>query len=145
MKILGLELLTRKQDHYRNSFMDFATLAIFFSSITATTLQFSFASADSTIFSTIVNVCWFSSLVLSIASATNSFLGTVVHQSAEFLRPSQKSDRRFLQKWFKFIPSFLLAFAGALFLAGLCTFTFSSAMGNPPQVRLFSVSKFTEN
>ncbi|KLO06220.1 hypothetical protein SCHPADRAFT_946268 [Schizopora paradoxa] len=50
----GLDALIKKQDHFRNSFMDFATVAIFFSSITATTLQFSFQSGDSTISSTIL-------------------------------------------------------------------------------------------
>ncbi|KLO09301.1 hypothetical protein SCHPADRAFT_572982 [Schizopora paradoxa] len=54
----GLRALINKQDHTRNSFMDFATLAIFFSSITASALQFSYSSADSTYSCMVVNVCW---------------------------------------------------------------------------------------
>lgn len=136
----GLELLVKKQDHFRDSFMDLATVAIFFSSITATTLQFSYTSADTTRSAAIVNFCWFASLVLSIASATNSFLGAIVHQSPDFLHPSQslkRLDYRFLQKWFKLIPPILLAISGILFLIGVCSFTFSSTNSIPSQVRGF--------
>ncbi|KLO08624.1 hypothetical protein SCHPADRAFT_893745 [Schizopora paradoxa] len=135
----GLETLIKKQDHFRNSFMDFATVAIFFSSITATTLQFSYQSADTTISSTIVNLCWFSSLVLSIASATNSLLGVLVHQSPEYLHPSQNLDFRFLQNWFKYIPPVLLTISGLLFLIGFCGFTFLSSMTFSSQGRAIQV------
>jgi len=137
--LLGLEMLVKKQDHFRNSFMDFATVAIFFSSITATTLQFSFTAANTSFSWTIVNLCWFGSLVLSIASATNSFLGAVVHQSPEFLRPSQRVDHQILQKWFKIIPPILLTISGALFLIGICSFTFSSTSSIPSQGRATQV------
>lgn len=117
--------------------MDFATVAIFFSSITSTTLQFSFQSADGTVSSTIVNLCWFASLVLSIASATNSLLGVLVHQSPEYLRPSRNLDFRFLQNWFKFVPPMLLTCSGVLFLVGFCGFTFLSTGSFASQVCLF--------
>lgn len=136
--IQGLETLIKKQDHFRNSFMDFATVAIFFSSITATTLQFSFQSADNSISSTIVNLCWFASLVLSIASATNSLLGVLVHQSPEYLRPSRNFDFRFLQDWFKYVPPILLTTSGVLFLIGFCGFTFLSTSAFASQVHLFT-------
>jgi len=127
----GLKALIKKQDHFRNTFMDYATVAIFFSSITATTLQFSYASADSSISSKIVNLCWFASLVLSIASATNSFLGAIVHQSPEFLRPSQALDYRLQQRYFRYIPTILLSISGMLFLIGFCSFSFlSGSNGN---------------
>ncbi|KLO11693.1 hypothetical protein SCHPADRAFT_941841 [Schizopora paradoxa] len=122
----GLEALIKKQEHSRNSFMDFATVAIFFSSITATTIQFSFQSGDHSVPSIIVNICWFASLVLSISSATNSLLGVLVHQSPEYLRPSRSRDYHFLQGWFRFVPPTLLSMSGALFLMGLCGFTFLS-------------------
>jgi len=122
----GLKALIKKQDHFRNTFMDYATVAIFFSSITATTLRFSYASADSSVSSKIVNICWFASLVLSIASATNSFLGAIVHQSPEFLRPSQALDYRLQQRYFRYMPTILLSISGMLFLIGFCGFTFPS-------------------
>lgn len=120
--------------------MDFATVAIFFSSITATTLQFSYQTADNTISSTIVNLCWFASLVLSIASATNSLLGVLVHQSPEYLRPSRNMNSSFLQNWFKYIPPTLLTISGALFLIGFCSFTYLSTSSFKSQVR--SLQKF---
>ena len=124
--------------------MDFATVAIFFSSITATTLQFSFQSGDSTISSTIVNLCWFASLVLSIASATNSLLGVLVHQSPEYLRPSHNLDFRFLQNWFKYVPPMLLTISGVLFLVGFCGFTFLPAMSISSQVLIVFLCKSWE-
>ncbi|KLO11679.1 hypothetical protein SCHPADRAFT_941830 [Schizopora paradoxa] len=132
----GLDTLIKKQDHFRNSFMDFATVAIFFSSITATTLQFSFQSGDSTISSTTVNLCWFPSLVLSIASATNSLLGALVHQSPEYLRPSQDLGFRILQNWFKYVPPTLLTCSGVLFLVGFCAFSFLSTSSFSSQGRV---------
>lgn len=139
-KYVGLETLLKKQDHFRNSFMDFATVAIFFSSITATTLQFSFQSADHTVSSTIVNICWFASLVLSIASATNSLLGVLVHQSPEYLRPTQRRDHLFLQHWCKYVPPTLLTMSGVLFLIGFCGFTFLSAAAFTSQVCISLIS-----
>jgi len=129
----GLEMIIRKQEHLRNTFMDSAALATFFSSITATTLQFSYTSADTTRAWTIVNLCWFASLVLSIASATNSFLGAIVHQSPETLRLSQRPDHKVLRIWFKFIPSTFLTISGLLFLIGICGFTHSSTVQNRSQ------------
>lgn len=127
-------MLIKKQDHFRNSFMDFATVAIFFSSITATTLQFSFQFADHTISSTIVNICWFASLILSVASATNSLLGVLVHQSPEYLRPSRNLDNNLLQNWFKYIPTTLLTISGVLFSVGFCSFAYLSTSSFTSQV-----------
>jgi len=132
----GLEELIKRQDHFRNTFMDFATVAIFFSSISATTLQFSYASTNTSSSWTIVNLCWFASLVLSIASATSSFLGAIVHQSPEHLRRSKTSgiNFRILSTWFRVFPSALLTFSGILFLIGVCAFTFASSQGRAIQI-----------
>jgi len=135
----GLEALIKEQDHYRDSFMDIATVAIFFSSITATTLQFSYISANTTLSSTIVNICWFASLVLSIASATNSFLGAIVHQSPNYSPRSDSFRHRVLQTWFGASPPTLLTISGILFLMGICSFTFSSAGTSPSQGLLIKI------
>lgn len=138
----GIDTLIKKQDHFRNSFMDFATVAIFFSSITATTLQFSYQAADQSVISMVVNLCWFTSLVLSIASATNSFFGAIIHQSPEYLRPSTNLNFRFLQAWFKFTPPTLLSISGLLFLIGICAFTFLAVGSVANQVRAVSSPRF---
>lgn len=115
------------QDYFRNSFMNIATVAIFFSSIAASTLQFSYQnSAGSGATWDAVNNLWFASLVLSIASATNGFLGATVYQSPEYLSRANNLEYHLLQLWFNTCPSLFLTLAGAMFLFGLCTFTFSS-------------------
>ncbi|KLO07915.1 hypothetical protein SCHPADRAFT_944879 [Schizopora paradoxa] len=126
--VRGLDRILVNQDYFRNAFMNSSTIAIFFSSITATTLQFSYLSSGAEGVSwTIVNACWFASLVLSIASATNGFLGAVVHQSPEYLGRANNLEDHLLQMWFRVCPSLLLTFAGALYLAGLCAFAISSS------------------
>lgn len=129
----GLKALIKEQDHFRNSFMDFATIAIFCSSITATTLQFLYISTNSSFSSTVINVYWFASLVLSIASATNSFLGAIVHQSPNYLPRSDGFRHRVLKIWFGACPQTLLTISGILFLIGVCSFTFSSTTPTPSQ------------
>lgn len=139
---LGLKALIEKQDHTRSSFMDLATLAIFFSSITASMLQFSYSSGNLTFAWTVVNICWFASLVLSIASATNSFLGAIVYQSPEYLRRSQGIDHQVLQAWFKICPPILLTFSGMLFLVGICVFTFSSTQVRFCRIYMYHKTSF---
>ncbi|KLO19827.1 hypothetical protein SCHPADRAFT_42607 [Schizopora paradoxa] len=131
----------RKQEQFRTSFMDFATLATFFSSITATTLQFSFGNADSDSTWTLVNICWFASLVLSVASAANSFLGAIVHHPGFLVRPY---ENRSVQNWFRFSPAILLTISGMLFLVGMCGFTFSrSSSGTPSQTQGTAIQVIT--
>jgi len=118
--------------------MNIATVAIFFSSIAASTLQFSYQnSAGSGPTWDAVNNLWFASLVLSIASATNGFLGATVYQSPDYLSRANNVEYRLLQLWFNTCPSLFLTLAGAMFLFGLCTFTFSS--GQDSITRLLTV------
>ncbi|KLO15802.1 hypothetical protein SCHPADRAFT_244292 [Schizopora paradoxa] len=134
----GLRRMQTNQDYFRNSFMNIATVAIFFSSIAASTLQFSYQnSAGSGPTWDAVNNLWFASLVLSTASATNGFLGATVYQSPEYLSRANNLEYHLLQLWFSTCPSFFLTLAGAMFLFGLCTFTFSS--GQDSLTRLLTV------
>lgn len=57
------------------------TIATFFSSVTATTLQFSYQQTGS-LLSDVVNFCWFVSLVFSVASGVNSLLGMTWRKSS---------------------------------------------------------------
>ncbi|KLO15805.1 hypothetical protein SCHPADRAFT_244348 [Schizopora paradoxa] len=126
------------QDYFRNSFMNIATVAIFFSSMASSTLQFSYQnSAGSGPIWDAVNTLWFASLILSIASATNGFLGATVYQSPEYLSRANNLEYYLLQLWFNTCPSLFLTLAGAMFLFGLCTFTFSS--GQDSLTRLLTV------
>jgi len=131
----GLNRMQTNQEYFRNSFMNIATVAIFFSSIAASTLQFSYQnSAGSGPTWDAVNNLWFASLVLSIASATNGFLGATVYQSPDYLSRANNVEYHLLLLWFNTCPSLFLTLAGAMFLLGLCTFTFSSGQDSLTQL-----------
>lgn len=68
------------------------TIATFFSSVTATTLQFSFQQTKSGLGGA-VNLFWFISLVFSVASGVNSLLGMTWRKSSMYVSPSHFSGR----------------------------------------------------
>ncbi|KAF8592144.1 hypothetical protein K439DRAFT_1610562 [Ramaria rubella] len=88
-----------------SSLQNLATMATFFSAVTATMIQYSLANNSSGL-SEAVNAFWFSSLVLSIASALNGFFAYV--------------EKR------KICPSTFLLLSVVSFLAGLGCFAMSS-------------------
>lgn len=72
-----------EQNYLRDKYTNIATIATFFSSITASTLQFSFDQETSNLW-VIVNTFWFLSLVSSIASAANALLAITWHKSLRY-------------------------------------------------------------
>lgn len=70
--------------YLRDKYANIATLATFFSSITASTLQFSFDQGTSNLW-VAINTLWFLSLVSSIASAANALLAITWHKSLRFV------------------------------------------------------------
>jgi len=70
----GVPTIRFAQKHGAANLLTLSTVATFFSAVTATTLQFSYAQTGN-ILSDAVNAFWFSSLVFSIAAAVNSLLG----------------------------------------------------------------------
>ena len=76
---LGIPVIRLAQTNATDRYLNMSTLAAFFSSVTATTLQFSFQSND-TRAQIAVNSFWFCSLLFSIASAVNSLLGMTWRQ-----------------------------------------------------------------
>lgn len=123
----GLEKVRYNQEYSRTTFMNMATIATFLSSVTATTLQYSFSqtSASEELWA-YVNGVWFSSLVFSVASAANSFLGVVLYQRPEYFGHSSLSEYRCIRFWFDKCPIFFLIISGSLFGIGLCLFAVSS-------------------
>lgn len=127
-----------------------ATIATFFSSVTATTLQYSYSqtSASEELWA-YVNAVWFSSLVFSIASAANSFLGVALYQRPEYFGHSSLSEYRCIRIWFDKCPMFFLIISGGLFGIGLCLFAISSgqvgfdvslSILNSPNYKIHSIS-----
>ena len=73
-------------------YLSITTIATFFSSITATTLQFSFDQQTSKLW-VAVNAFWFMSLVFSIASAANAIFAITWRKSLWYVIVSQKTSR----------------------------------------------------
>ena len=81
---IGIQLLESEQNYLRDKYNNIATIATFFSSITASTLQFSFSDGTSTLL-IVVNTLWLLSLVSSIASAANALLAITWHKSLRYV------------------------------------------------------------
>lgn len=76
----GVPAIRFAQKHGAMNLLNLSTIATFFSAVTATCLQYSFASLNSSI-ANAVNGFWFTSLVFSIAAAVNSLLGLTWKQA----------------------------------------------------------------
>ena len=77
---IGIPTIRFAQKHAATNLLNLTTVATFFSAVTATTLQFSYASVQLRS-EQAVNGFWFCSLVFSIASAVNSLLGLTWKQA----------------------------------------------------------------
>ena len=72
--------VVEEEERATTRYLSLTTIATFFSSITATTLQFSYQQSGNTI-SDIVNLAWFISLVFSISSGVNGILSMTWRKS----------------------------------------------------------------
>ncbi|KAI5117529.1 hypothetical protein M0805_004060 [Coniferiporia weirii] len=101
------------------------TAATFFSAVTATTLQLSYAynTNPRASLGVAVNTLWFVALVFSTASSLNSLVGLMWYQKIRWnqLLPD------WVKLWIESGPTISLAVASAAFSAGLCLFAFSSS------------------
>ncbi|EIW78473.1 WD40 repeat-like protein [Coniophora puteana RWD-64-598 SS2] len=120
---VGVPTIRFAQKHGASNLLNLSTVATFFSAVTATTLQFSYAEADTAI-SQLVNTFWFASLVFSIAAAVNSLLGLSWKQ-AMYRSPGHKVPWWVLI-WIKRSPLAFLVGSVACFDVGLVLFTYSS-------------------
>jgi hypothetical protein len=76
----GVPTIRFAQEHGANNLLNLSTVATFFSAVTATTMQFSYALGRTPIANS-VNCFWFASLVFSIGAAVNSLLGLTWKQA----------------------------------------------------------------
>ena len=74
-------LVANEDEKATMRYINMTTVATFFSSVTASTLQFSFQQTGSGL-GGIVNLFWFLSLVFSVSSGVNSLLGTIWRKSS---------------------------------------------------------------
>lgn len=75
------DLVAEEEERATTHYLALTTIATFFSSITATTLQFTYNSDDRTTIMNIVNLAWFVSLVFSISSGVNGVLSMTWRKS----------------------------------------------------------------
>ncbi|KXN92165.1 hypothetical protein AN958_09257 [Leucoagaricus sp. SymC.cos] len=120
---VGVPIIRFAQKHGATNLLNLSTVATFFSAVTATTMQFSFANNDSHI-AQAVNCFWFGSLVFSIAAAVNSLLGLTWKQ-AMYRSPGDRVPWWVLI-WIKRSPLVFLVLSVACFSIGLCFFAYAS-------------------
>ncbi|KAF8580601.1 hypothetical protein K439DRAFT_295077 [Ramaria rubella] len=112
------------QQHAMSNLHTLATIATFFSAVTASTIQYTIGAPQSqtedNLFRATLGL-WFSSLVFSIACALNSFLA-LMWRSANYSAPEMRLPS-WLWIWIRRCPTVFLLFSVVTFLAGLSCFT----------------------
>ena len=73
--------LADEKERATTRYVNITTIATFFSSVTATTLQMSISDSPSSLLN-IVNFFWFLSLVFSVSSGVSSLLGMTWRKSS---------------------------------------------------------------
>ncbi|KAI5117526.1 hypothetical protein M0805_004057 [Coniferiporia weirii] len=119
------EFLKAQEKAQSIDYNNMLTAATFFSAVTATTLQLSYAynTSPRASLGVAVNTLWFVALVFSTASSLNSLVGLTWYQKIR--RNRLLPD--WVKLWVEYGPTISLAIASAAFSAGLCLFAFSSS------------------
>ena len=120
--------------------MNITTIATFFSSVTATTLQMSISDSSSGLLN-IVNFFWFLSLVFSVSSGVSSLLGMTWRKSSMWVnyRPDQMQlpmdlirydtikPPWLIKLWLDKAPMIFLIVSALMFIVGLNLFAYLSS------------------
>ena len=120
--------------------MNITTIATFFSSVTATTLQMSISDSSSGLLN-IVNFFWFLSLVFSVSSGVSSLLGMTWRKSSMWViycpdwMPLLKDQVRYdtinppwpIKLWLDKAPMIFLIVSALMFIVGLNLFAYLSS------------------
>ncbi|KAI5116480.1 hypothetical protein M0805_005573 [Coniferiporia weirii] len=119
------EILRAQETAQSIDYNNMLSAATFFSAVTATTLQLSYAYNVNphASFGIAVNTLWFVALVFSTASSLSSLVGLMWYQKIR--RIQLLPD--WAKLWVEYGPTISLAVASAAFSAGLCLFAFSSS------------------
>ncbi|KAF8580609.1 hypothetical protein K439DRAFT_1636947 [Ramaria rubella] len=112
------------QQRAMSNFRTLATIATFFSAVTATTIQYSVNTPESSPLPRAALALWFSSLIFSIASALNSSLA-LMWRTATYSTPEMRIPL-WLWVWIWRCPSVFLLISVGTFLAGLGCFAIST-------------------
>ena len=77
--------LADEKERATSRYVNITTIATFFSSVTATTLQMSISITNHSAVWDVVNFFWFTSLVFSVSSGVNSLLGMTWRKSSMYV------------------------------------------------------------
>ena len=127
--------------------MNITTIATFFSSVTATTLQMSISDSPSGLLN-VVNLFWFLSLVFSVSSGVSSLLGMTWRKSSMWVnyRPDQMQlpmdpirydtikPPWLIKLWLDKAPMIFLIVSALMFIVGLNLFAYLSSQVRVPLV-----------
>lgn len=134
--------VTQEEERATTQYLALTTIATFFSSITATTLQFSYQQTSSRL-SSAVNLFWFISLVFSVSSGINSLLSMIWRKSIVYVLKylfsslitnhhlhtfsyTKFKPPKYINFWLTKAPIAFLAIAAFAFIVGLNLFPYSS-------------------
>ncbi|KLO07019.1 hypothetical protein SCHPADRAFT_909873 [Schizopora paradoxa] len=118
-----------EKKRYLRIFQAVMIFSMFFTFLTYLSLSTSLSIPDTQTSTSweVVNLCWFSALVLSIASVANTFLGImIVVYRSDFLLPPVHPRHRVLHAWYKFSPLLLVVIIDYLYVIGDLAFTRST-------------------
>ena len=127
--------------------MNITTIATFFSSVTATTLQMSISDSPSGLLN-VVNLFWFLSLVFSVSSGVSSLLGMTwrkssmwavycsdrMHSLMDLVRYHTIIPPWLIKLWLDKAPMIFLIVSALMFIVGLNLFAYLSSQVRVPVV-----------
>ena len=127
--------------------MNITTIATFFSSVTATTLQMSISDSPSRLLN-VVNFFWFLSLVSSVSSGVSSLLGMTWRKSSmwavhcsyrmqlpmDLTRYDTINPPWLINLWLDKAPMIFLIVSALMFIVGLNLFAYLSSQVRIPLV-----------
>ena len=132
--------LAEEKERATTRYVNITTIATFFSSVTATTLQMSISITHSTLWNA-VNFFWFISLVFSVSSGVSSLLGMTWRKSSMWVshclvrlhlpmdpnRYDTTSPPWSIRMWFDKAPIVFLIISALMFIIGLNLFAYLSS------------------
>ncbi|KAF8330007.1 WD40-repeat-containing domain protein [Cantharellus anzutake] len=125
---IGIPAIESSQDRMTKSLQNLSTVAVLFSGVTATTIQFSYQSFN-TRTQKAINLLWIISLVFSLASAMNSQLAYHWHY-APYRSPPEHLPW-WVSIWISHTPLSFLVASVIAFSAGLVCFAFENFSKSP--------------
>lgn len=117
-----------QQDRNISTSQNLSTVAIFFSGVNATTIQYTISTTQTNL-SLIISLLWILSLVLSAASAVGSQLS--IHWFGSSYRTPEARTPRIITNFTSRAPIILLGLSTATFMLGIVLFSFQEFSGHP--------------